>query len=265
MTQTLIIAHRGASFDAPENTLPAFERAIAERADGIEFDVRLACDGVPICIHDVTLRRTGLSNGHVSRLSAAELTTVDAGTWFNRTFPKRARAEFASARIPTLADALRCCRQAGREFQVFIEMKPHKDEAARLAQTVAQVIRAEGEGVRVVVASFKLDAIRAVKVCDASIPTAGLFEPTMTNPRPAIAESIARATDAGASALMLHRSLVNRRTAERAQAAGLPVTVWTVDDKGWMRRALDYGLHALITNRPAQMLAWRDDAQTHVP
>ncbi|MBV9957612.1 MAG: glycerophosphodiester phosphodiesterase, partial [Acidobacteria bacterium] len=85
----LIIGHRGASAAAPENTLVAFERAMADGADGVEFDVQLARDGVPVVIHDATLRRTGLKEGLIAELSSNELARTDVGTWFNRRFPAR--------------------------------------------------------------------------------------------------------------------------------------------------------------------------------
>ncbi len=87
----LIIGHRGAL--APENTLAAFRQAIADGADGIEFDVRLARDGVVVVIHDATLERTGALKLKVSNLTAAELQASDVGSWFG----KRRRTHFASS------------------------------------------------------------------------------------------------------------------------------------------------------------------------
>ena len=78
----LIIGHRGSSALAPENTLAAFRHAIADGADGIEFDVRLSSDGVAVVIHDPTLERTGLLKHRVSHVTAADLQTTDVGTWF---------------------------------------------------------------------------------------------------------------------------------------------------------------------------------------
>src|SRR6185295_1303429 len=90
MPVPLIIGHRGASAVAPENTMAAFREAIAVGADGIEFDVRLASDGVPVVIHDSTLRRTGGLNQRVADLSSQELSKVDVGTWFAPRFANEA-------------------------------------------------------------------------------------------------------------------------------------------------------------------------------
>ena len=97
----LIIGHRGASAHAPENTLAAFRVALDAGADGVEFDVQLSKDGVPVVIHDDTLERTGLRVGSVSDLTAKKLGKIDVGSWFNKKFPKRVKPEFAKETIPT--------------------------------------------------------------------------------------------------------------------------------------------------------------------
>ena len=98
----LIIGHRGASAVAPENTLAAFKRALDDGADGLEFDVRLARDRVPVVIHDATLRRTALIAGSIATLSSVELARVDVGTWFNLRFAALAQAAYSNERIATL-------------------------------------------------------------------------------------------------------------------------------------------------------------------
>src|ERR1044071_4382596 len=102
----LVIAHRGASAHAPENTLAAFRRALEVGADGVEFDVRLSRDGVPAVIHDSTLERTGGRADKVSKLTALELQDVDVGSWFNRKHPERADQAFADERVPLLTQVL---------------------------------------------------------------------------------------------------------------------------------------------------------------
>src|SRR5918993_337434 len=99
----LIIGHRGSSALAPENTLAAFRRAIADGADGIEFDVRLARDGVAVVIHDATLERTGLLKRKVSQLTAADLQATDVGSWFHKSGLRRrmtGHSEFAGETVP---------------------------------------------------------------------------------------------------------------------------------------------------------------------
>ena len=132
----LIIAHRGASLIAPENTLAAFALAMESGADGIELDVRLSRDGVPVVIHDATLRRTGLREEAVARMDAKQLGEVDAGSWFNRAHPKRAREEYAREGVPTLDQVFRLLRD--RDARLYVEMKFGADEGfADLTQAVA--------------------------------------------------------------------------------------------------------------------------------
>src|SRR5437016_11609398 len=100
-TQPLIIGHRGASAVAPENTLAAFARAIQDGADGIEFDVRLSRDGVPVVVHDATLQRTGLVNRLVGELTLKELQQIGVGSWFGRT--KSPQMSYEREKIPSLA------------------------------------------------------------------------------------------------------------------------------------------------------------------
>src|SRR4030095_15157968 len=99
----LIIGHRGASAIAPENTIAAFDLALKSGAEGIEFDVRLSRDEVPVIIHDDTLRRTGLRPERVSDLTVAELKQVNVGAWFSQRHEQRAD-EFVNQTIPTLEE-----------------------------------------------------------------------------------------------------------------------------------------------------------------
>src|ERR1043166_8521546 len=106
MREPLIIGHRGAPLIALENTTPAFAAAIAAGADGIEFDVRLSADGVPVIIHDAWLHRTTSGRGRVRHHTLQALQKLDAGSWFNRRYPPRARPAYSRCKIPSLAQAL---------------------------------------------------------------------------------------------------------------------------------------------------------------
>src|SRR5688500_15232326 len=102
----LIVGHRGASAGAPENTLAAFRRAIDDGAEGLEFDVRLSRDGVPVVIHDETLLRTGRVRHLVSELTADELSKVDVGSWFRGQAGNAESKKFANERVPSLETTL---------------------------------------------------------------------------------------------------------------------------------------------------------------
>lgn len=250
----LVIAHRGASAHAPENSLAAFERALHDGADGFEFDVRLASDGVPVVIHDANLRRTAGRNVEIASLSSSELARVDVGSWFNRRFPARAREEFADERIITLAQVI--TKFAPRCRALYVELKCSRADALRLAAATVEVLRAnEKLAHRVVVESFALEAVAEVKRLAPDVHTAVLFERTLRRPHPRAREMIERAHAHGADEIALQRTLVTRRTVEAARDAGLQTVVWTADHPAWARRARELKLRAVITNTPARLRA----------
>jgi glycerophosphoryl diester phosphodiesterase len=239
----LIIGHRGSSKVAPENTLAAFERALQDGADGIEFDVRLARDGVPVVIHDATLRRTGRIDARIASLSASELGATDVGSWFNRRFPQRARPEYTREVVPTLSRVFE--RVAAGCRVLYVELKCEGGEITPLVERVIADVRTAGVESRVVIESFNLDVIRETK------RLARQPERVFLSPRSLLRKANACLADE----LALQRSLVNRRTVEAAASAGLHIVVWTVDQPSWIKRALSLGLRAVITNDPAGMRA----------
>lgn len=252
----LIIGHRGASAVAPENTLAAFERALIDGADGLEFDVRLARDRAPVVIHDDTLRRTALREGSIAALSSSELNQVDVGTWFNLRFPAAAQPAYTHERIITLARLFELMQE--RDALLYVEMKCTEADASALAAEVARLVREYDLVNRVVVESFALDAIAEIKRCAPEIRTAALFEPKLSRPLPSARKIIAQAIHHGADEIALHRSLATRRVVEAARQRDLRTVVWTVDSPAWIKRARDFGIQAIITNRPAEMRARLD-------
>ena len=254
-TTVLIIGHRGAAAVAPENTLVSFERALADGADGVEFDVRLARDGVPVVIHNATLRRTALRRGTVASFSSTELGQIDAGSWFNLRRPRRARAEYAGATIPTLASVFELMKR--RDALLYVEMKCGPRDRDALAREVARLVRAHSLAPRVVVESFDLPSIVEIKRLDAGLRTAALFDRRLSRLAPSARRMITRAIGCGADELALHHSLATRRTIQEAARHNLKTVVWTADNPAWVARALRNGVHAVITNDPARLCARR--------
>ena len=253
----LILGHRGASAVAPENTLAAFSRAISDGADGIEFDVRLSRDGVPVVIHDATLQRTGLIGRPVSQLTFRELQQVDVGSWFAQK-KQVAKQSYAAEKLPLLTqvfELFRACSGA-----LYLEMKCDGDEGGELAAVVAKLTRESQMAERVVVESFDLSGIITVKRLDSGIRTAALFEPKLSRPLSIVRrlKMTELALAAGADEVALHHTLAGVGLVEKAKRAGLEVVVWTVDDPAWISRAHSLGIKALIANDPGAMLRHRD-------
>ncbi|HEY6046808.1 MAG TPA: glycerophosphodiester phosphodiesterase family protein [Pyrinomonadaceae bacterium] len=254
----LIIAHRGASATAPENTLAAFVQAMELGADGLELDVRLASDGVPVVIHDATLRRTGSVRGAIAQMSSAQLAKADVGNWFNRAQPTLAREEYARQFVPALEDVFQLVieRKPG-DFTIYVELKTD-GKSLDLAKPVADVIKRYRFHEHVVVVSFELDALRQIKLNDSSIRTGALFAPRHGAGAGLRAERIvAMAIESGAAEILLHRLIARPKFVNSAIGRNLKVVVWTVDAGTWLRRAGELGVHALITNDPALLLSHR--------
>ena len=175
----LILGHRGASAVAPENTLAAFSRALHDGADGIEFDVRLSRDHVPVVIHDATLKRTGLIDGVVGQLTAPELGEVNVGRWFTER-TKTGAQSFAGEKLPTLAQVFELF--STKPGVLYVEMKCYAREAASLAAAVANDVEKFRLRNRVVVESFSFDAIAEVKRIDSGDSYCGALRTKTISP-----------------------------------------------------------------------------------
>jgi glycerophosphoryl diester phosphodiesterase len=256
MSSPLIIGHRGASAVAPENTMAAFREAIAAGADGIEFDVRLTRDHVPVVIHDSTLHRTAGLPQRIADLSSSEIKNVDVGSWFahKKNLPP---GTFANETVPSLRELFTLFES--NKLTLCLEMKCDAvEDYIPLAQECSWMIREYGFNDRVIVECFKIAALAVVKQIDAGIKTAALFEPSLSTP-PVITDRkiIEQARAVRASYLALHYRLARQSLVDKAKVAGLKVALWTVDDPTWIERARAMGIEALITNDPAAMLAHR--------
>jgi glycerophosphoryl diester phosphodiesterase len=247
----LIIGHRGASAVAPENTIGAFKKAVQVGADGIEFDVQLSRDGIPVIIHDDNLRRTGLLDRRVADLSAEELSRIEVSQWFWRKhgLPEPVEREG----VPTLQEVFQLYQS--NPGVLYLEMKCAATQANELARACCEMISATSLKDRIIVESFDLSAIAEVKRIDPSIKTAALFEPKLNSPQIYFGRGIiGQATDVGADEIAVHHTLVRERLIRWAKEAGLAIVVWTVDDPRWIKKAHELQIDALITNNPAVMI-----------
>lgn len=244
----LVLGHRGASGDAPENTLVAFELALRQGADGVEFDVHLSSDGVPVVIHDTRLARTTSSRGRVYRHTFAQLRKLDAGSWFNRRFPARARSRFVDRKIPSLAEVLDWVRARG--CLAFLEIKQPRLLYPDIEEKVLEAIHHAGVGERTTVISFHLPTLRRLRTLDPQISVGIDFV------RPLWALRHAKRLTAGT--ILPHWAATTRRLIRRAHRCGFRVIVWGLDEPLGMRRRLLDGADGIITRYPAMLRAIRD-------
>jgi len=245
-----IIAHRGASGAAPENTLPAFDLAVRQGADAIELDVRLTADGVPVVLHDDTLDRTTGGHGPVKALSLAELREVDAGARFTldggRSFPFRA----AEVRIPTLSEVLR----GFPRMPLLLDLKePAVQEAVR------RVLLEESAVERCVLASEHHAALQAFRQPPFIVAASGaeigtLYRAVLLRRVPA---SVAYRL---VSVPVRYRGVPvpTRGFVAAARGLGCPVHVWTVNDPATALTLWGRGVAGMVTNLPAVILEARE-------
>lgn len=253
----LIIGHRGASALAPENTLAAFARAFDDGADGIELDVRLARDGVPVVIHDASLSQTGRLKARVARLNSESLGQTDVGTSFNQRHPQLARVQYLKQTVPSLEDVLKLMANSQRQNTVcYVEMKTVRDKRSNssLAAAVVEMIRRHDFHNRAIVISFNLWAIAAVKEIDPSLRTGALFGPRQRATK-SVRKIVASALEHGVNEILLHHLIAKDRLLKLALEANLNPVVWTVENPSWVARAQEKQIHAVMTNNPAKMLA----------
>jgi len=203
---------------------------LQDGAAGVELDVRLASDGVPVVIHDATLRRTGLREGIVARMTSGELGQTDVGSWFNRAHPRLAEAEYGRQFVPTLDQVFGLFKKRDTRAEViYVEMKTDKaeDTYIDLADSVAQLINDHHLRSRVVAVSFNLRLLAWIKLIYPSIATGALFEPRR-NPIRMLRKHpmITAAVECGVEQILLHRLVATRRLVDLATESDLrPVSL----------------------------------------
>ena len=231
-----IVAHRGASGYAPENTLAAFRRAVELGATFIETDLQLSRDAHFVALHDATLDRTTNGRGRVHDFKLAELRELDAGSWFD---PK-----FAGERIPTLEEILRFAKETDVVF--YLELKPAG--AWGVEHALVGALRDAGETGRVVVLSFDAATLEAVRRLEPTLMTGFLFD------RPC-GDVVERAVGIGARQLAPRGDLVSPALIAEARRNDLQVVTWTINEPAYMRALRGVGVHGIMTDYPDRLAA----------
>ncbi len=238
---TQIWAHRGASRYAPENTIPAFELAIAQGAEGVEFDVQLSADGEVVVIHDETLGRTTDGEGDVGAHSLAELQALDASA---------GREGYEGVRVPTLREVLDVV--APTSLAINIELKNSEVPYPGLEQKVLAMIAEYRVTDRVVLSSFNHYSLRDLIGLNTGCEIAVLSNDPLFRPWKYVRKL-------GATALHppVH-TIFGRSYVRKAAEAGVLVRPWIVNGERNLRRMFKYGVDAVFTDVPDVALALRD-------
>ena len=246
---TQILGHRGASAEAPENTLAAFELAARMGADGVELDVHLTSDNEVVVIHDDTVDRTTNDMGAVRGMPFAQIRELDASM---------GKPRFSGAKIPTLAEVHELLRPTG--MIVNVELKENAyDHGFLIVPKVLELEERCGMTGRIVYSSFNHYALREMKERSAQTPTAILYSEALVD----VWQYAAQVPADG-----IHPSfevLADPLLVTRCHESGQAVRPWTVNDEWVLREMFRQGVDAVITNFPDRALRLRHEIQDGVP
>jgi len=232
----LVIAHRGASGHAPENTLAAFKRAVTQGASFIETDLQLSRDARFVAIHDTTLSRTTNGQGLVHDMTLAALRRLDAGSWFG--------SEFAGEHIPTLEEILQFSKKNDVVF--YLEMKPGTSWGGEHALVGA--LRETGEIPRAVVISFDVSVVLNLRRIEPTLMTGLLYDGQLENP-------LEKAVEVGARQLVVRGDLVTPALLSGARKKDLQLVCWTVNHPAHMRMLMAAGVDGIMSDYPDRLVA----------
>lgn len=237
---TLIFAHRGSAGTHPENTMAAFEAAVKAGAEGLEIDIHLTKDGVPVVIHDDTVDRTTNGTGRVKDYTLEELKKLDAGSWFN--------ANFEGAVIPTLEEVLHW--MSPTSLLLNIELKSGVVRYEGIEQKALDLVRKYDLMERVIFSSFNHYSLVEIKRLEPSADTAILF-------MEGIYEPWDYAKRIGASGLHCFLPVAVPELFQGAAQAGMPVRPFPVNKDEHMAGLIKAGCAAIITDWPDKAMQIR--------
>lgn len=247
-----LFAHRGASGEAPENTLVAFRRAVALGIEYIELDVHLSHDGHVVVIHDATLERTTNGSGAVQEQTLAQLQQWDAGYRFSpdggETFPFRA----AGVTVPTLTEVFQQCP----DVKFTVEIKP---EEPAIETHVIAVVRACGREADVILASEHDRVLERVRSVAPDLATSFAYGEVFDFIQRVATGELTDYCPPGHAVQIPPEfqgvSLVTEQTLAVARECGCEMHVWTINDAHEMMRLLDLGVDGVMSDFPGVLLA----------
>jgi glycerophosphoryl diester phosphodiesterase len=236
-----IIAHRGASFDAPENTLASMKLGWTQNADGVELDLWLSKDGRLLVFHDKDTKRFETNSRAITNLTLAEARQLDVGSWKS--------VAFKGEPVPTLESILATIPPGKR---VVLEIK----DGPRIVPELTRVLRASGlPEKQMVVISFNFDSLAASKKDWPGVEhyfLADYKKDAKTQAGPELKPLLARAKKAGFEGLNLNfKWPVTKEFVSEVKAGGLKLYIWTVNDAVVARALVDAGVDGITTDRPA--------------
>ncbi|PSL42047.1 glycerophosphoryl diester phosphodiesterase [Planomicrobium soli] len=247
LNKFLIIAHRGASVQAPEHTMAAYRLAKEQEADYLEVDVQMSKDGVLVSLHDLTVDRTTDGSGIVSEMTLPEIKRLDAGSWFNQKFPDMAKEEYVGQKIPTLQEII---DEFGETVNYYIETKKPEqnegieDELFELLEQNNLLDERLPEG-KVVIQSFSEESLKRMRTFDSTIPLVKLERDPVTGPdaRKRMQEISEYAVGIGT-----YFEKIDEEYIKTAKELGLLVHLYTVNSAEIAEKWKAIGAHGIFTD-----------------
>lgn len=233
MPKTLIIAHRGASGYAPENTMASFQKAIEMGADGIEFDVQLSKDKKLVVCHDERVDRTTDGSGFIKDLTLDEIKGLNAGKWYSE--------KFTNERIPTLIEVLDLVK--GKDILINIELKNGIIKYNGLEEEVISLLRKLHMEQNVIVSSFNHNSLIKIKKLNKNIKTGILYVAELINP-------FIYAKKLEAFSIHPIYYSVSSKLIEESHKHNISVNTYTVNEHEEMEKIIKAKVDGLITNYP---------------
>ena len=239
---TKILGHRGANRRAPQNTLPAFQAAIAEGADGVEFDVQMSSDGVLVICHNFTVDETSNGSGFVNELTFEEMRSLDFGSWFSE--------EFAGTKIPTLEETLDCVK----DMEILnVEIKHPSKNRVEVVQKTYDLVKEKGLLEKTIFSSFDFDVLTILKQIDSEVCCGLLYDPVPEecfDRRLLRNEFLQVAAEYRGDALHPHYLLTNfpKAYVRRCHEAGLMVNVWGISKESELEKYKHKNFDIIITD-----------------
>jgi glycerophosphoryl diester phosphodiesterase len=242
-----VIAHRGASGFAPENTLAALETAVELGAEFVEVDLQLSRDARLVAMHDPTLERTTNGRGPVSAMTLEELRQLDAGSWFDGQATQGGAAgtagkSFAGERIPTIQEIL--AFGAKHDVGLYLELKARGPSG--IEHAILGALRAANEILRSVLLSFDLTTLTQLRRLEPLLVTGYLCTDTRG--------AVERTVNAGARQLLPVADKITPELLAEAHRNDLKVVAWTVNDPAQMKALMAAGVDGIITNYPNELV-----------
>lgn len=243
--QPLVIAHRGASGYAPENTIAAFRKALDIGADALELDLRQTKDSVLVVLHDSDVDRTTNGNGNVKDFTFSELQELDAGSWFNK--------DFSDQKIPSLQEVIDLLDNT---TIIIIELKGGNETYPGIEERVVEIVKQNNIEVQTILKSFDPNVLERLRTIEPDIPLLYVYAVRI----PWLGMIIDRGVtfnsvyDLDVEYLQPHRFFISESFVKDAQAKGYKIISWGVNSTEAINESLEFGVNGIETDYPDKVI-----------